>query len=56
MEKTMTALYVGLKNGELPPKHKIPCFKKDDPFDVENIERIKRAEKWLRDATTKYGL
>jgi hypothetical protein len=61
IEKTMTAWYlinnIGTsKAGLLPPKHKIPCFKLDDPFDPENIDRTKRAEEWIRDAKNKYGL
>lgn len=59
MEKTMTALYILNKVREgklpdLPPRHKSPCFKKDDPFDILQPERVKRADKWLKDAKTKY--
>jgi hypothetical protein len=59
IEKTMTALYlvnriIANQPASLPPKHSLPCFKKEDPFDVMQSERGKRAQKWLQDAKSKY--
>ncbi len=57
LEKSLTAVYIGLNDGQLPPKHNLPCFKKDDIFNLigSTSERVSRAKKWLAEQIAKYG-
>lgn len=56
MEKTMTGVYILAKDGKIPPKHQLPCFKRVDPLDVSGSddERYKRAEKWIENAKNRF--
>ncbi len=51
------AVYISLNQGELPPKHNLPCFKKDDIFNLigSTSERMSRATKWIAEQVAKYG-
>lgn len=51
VERSMTAAYVIVNQGRLPPNHYLPCFVKQDDFD----ERIDRATDWLDRQINEYG-
>jgi hypothetical protein len=60
LEKSLTAAYLIInintpKEGQLPPKHNLPCFKRDDPFNILQPERINRARGWINDAMKLFG-
>jgi hypothetical protein len=57
IEKSLTAAYLVGTGGILPPKHNLPCFKKDDPFNAvaAALERTRRAQKWIEDNIKLFG-
>jgi hypothetical protein len=58
VERSLTGTYILRSGGGLPPKHKLPCFKKVEDWtdDVEAIlERIRRVEEYFEQMKNLYG-
>ena len=57
LERSLTAVYVITNEGRLPPKHNLPCFKKDDPLNLAESRKTRkdRAEEFNTEMKKKYG-